>query len=131
MKLLVVGVLAALLSVLLTVTLLVGYRNDQHVIRWFPGTGIAAKVDVLGAPPAYVEIDNRQTGKGYTVSVLGDGTFVAPLPPGLYDVRVPGDARTVSLDVPSGECLDLVLDFRLPFVVLKVPREGWPLPALA
>lgn len=131
MRLLLIGILAAVLSVLLTVTLLVGYRHDQQVIRWFPGTGIAAKLDTLGSPPSYVTIDNRQTGKAYTEPVLDDGTFIAPLPPGLYEVRVPGDARTVTLTVPNGECLDLVMDFRFPLVVLKVPREGWPLPELA
>jgi hypothetical protein len=93
-KLLVIGLLAAGLSVLLTVTLLLGYGRDQHVVRWFPGTGIAAKVDVAGTAPSYVSIANRQTGEGYTFRVLEDGTFVAPL----------------------------------PLVVLKVPREGWPLP---
>jgi hypothetical protein len=129
-KLLVVGILAAIVSVLLTVTLLAGYRYDQHVIRWFPGTGIAGKLDVLGGAPSAVEIVNDRTGKEYAAAVAGDGTFVAPLPPGRYDVRIPGDGRAVTLDVPSGECLDLVLDYRFPVVVLKVPREGWPLPAI-
>jgi hypothetical protein len=131
MRLFLVGVLAAVLSMLLTVTLLVGYHRDQHVVRWFPGTGIAGKLDTLGSPPSIVEIDSRQTGKEYAVRVLDDGTFVAPLPPGVYDLRLPGDDRTVTLDVPDGECLDLVLDFRFPLVVLKIPREGWPLPELA
>jgi len=130
MRLLVVGVLAAVLCVLVTVTLL-GYRHDQAVIRWFPGTGIAAKIDMLGATPSSVLLDNRQTGKDYTAQVDGDGTFIAPLPPGLYEVRIPGDARTVMLEVPKGDCLDLVLDYRLPLVTLKVPREGWPLPSIA
>ena len=131
MKLLVVGVLAAVLSILLTVVLLSGYRHDQRVVRWFPGTGIAGKVDTLGNAPSYVLIDNRQTGKAYTEPVLGDGTFIAPLPPGRYDLRVQGDDRTVTLDVPNGECLDLVLDYRFPVLVLKVPREGRPMPELA
>ena len=131
MRLLVVGVLAAALSVLLTVVLLSGYEYDQHVVRWFPGTGIAGKLDVLGNAPSYVLIDSRQTGGTYTEPVLGDGTFIAPLPPGRYDFRVQGDDRTITLDVPNGECLDLVLDYRFPVVVLKVPREGWPLPELA
>ena len=131
MKLLVVGLLALTLSVLLTVTLLAGYRQDQGVIRWFPGTGIAGKVDVRGAEPAYMSIENRETGAEYTVKVLDDGTFVAPLSPGVYELQVPGDDRSVTLAVPDGECLDLVLDYRFPIVVLKVPREGWPLPAIA
>jgi hypothetical protein len=131
MKILVVGLLAAVVSVLLTVTLLAGYRQDQQVVRWFPGTGIAGKIDEVGDPPSYVLIDNTRTGKAYTESVLADGTFIAPLPPGRYDVRVPDDGRTISLDVPSGECLDIVLDYRFPVLVLKVPREGWPIPRLA
>jgi hypothetical protein len=130
MRLLLIGVLAAALSVVLTVTLLAGYRHDTRVIRWFPGTGIAAKVDVLGETPSYVAIDDLRTGKAYTEPVAADGTFIAPLPPGRYDVRLPGDGRTVTLDVPGGECVDLVLDYRFPLVVLKVPREGW-LPAIA
>lgn len=131
MKLLVIGVLAAALSVLLTATLLAGWRDDQRAVRWFPGTGIAAKVDTFGAQPSYVTIANRQTGKEYTEAVLDDGTFIAPLPPGVYDLEVPGDGRTVRLSVPDGECLDLVLDYRFPFVVLRVPREAWPVPELA
>ena len=131
MRLLVVGVLAAALSVLLTVTLLLGYRTDQQRVRWFPGTGVAGKVDVTGAPPAYVSVEDLATGKEYTEPVLGDGTFIAPLPPGRYDLRLPHDERTVKLTVPAGECLDLVLDYRFPFMVLKVPREGLPLPHLA
>ena len=131
MRLLVVGLLAAILSALLTVTLLTSYRHDQQIVRWFPGTGIAGKVDTLGPPPAFVMVQNRQNGKDYTEPVLHDGTFIAPLPPGTYDVQLPGDGRTITLAVPDGECLDLVLDYRLPAVVLKVPREGWPLPELA
>ena len=131
MRLLLVGVLAIVISVLLTVTLLVGYRHDQQVIRWFPGTGIAGKVDIVGAAPAYVSIVNRRTGEEHAVSVLEDGTFVAPLPPGTYDLQLPNDDRTVTLAVPPGECLDLVLDYRFPVVVLEVPREGWPFPSVA
>ena len=131
MRLIVIGLLALTLSVLLTVTLLAGYSEDQHVIHWFPGTGIAGKVDVRGAAPTYMSIGNRDTGAGYTVKVLDDGTFIAPLPPGVYELQVPGDDRSVTLTVPDGECLDLVLDYRFPIVVLKVPREGWPLPAIA
>ena len=130
MRLLVVGVLAAALSILLIVTLL-GYRHDQRVVRIFPGTGIAAKIDMWGAAPSSVEIGSEETGRQYTFAVLDDGTFIAPLPSGRYEVRIPGDGRAITLDVPSGDCLDLVLDYRFPLVVLKVPREGWPLPELA
>jgi hypothetical protein len=131
MKLLVVGILAATVSVLLTVALLAGYRADQQIVHWFPGTGIAAKVDVLGLPPSHVSIENRKTGDEYTFAIHEDGTFIAPLPPGVYDLGLPGDGRVVTLTVPDGDCLDLVLDYRLPLVVLKIPREGWPLPELA
>jgi hypothetical protein len=131
MRLLVIGLLAATISVLLTVSLVLGYQHDQQVVRWFPGTGIAGKIDTLGAAPSAVEIDNQQTGKGYTAPVGGDGTFIAPLAPGRYKVRIAGDERTITLDVPEGDCLDLVLDYRFPLVVLKVPREGRPLPVIA
>jgi hypothetical protein len=33
--------------------------------------------------------------------------------------------------VPAGECLDLVLDFRLPWIVLVIPGEDWPVPKAA
>jgi hypothetical protein len=62
MRLLLVAILSAALSTLLVITLL-GYRHDQRVVRMFPGTGIAGKLDTLGAPPAYVLIENRQSGK--------------------------------------------------------------------
>lgn len=131
MKLLVVGVLAAALAVLLTVTLLVQYRDDRQTIRWFPGTGIAAKLDVLGPPPAYVSITDTRTGEEYTFAVDARGTFIAALPPDVYRVELPGDDRAVTLDVPRGECLDLLLDYRFPLVVLSVPKDGPPLPRLA
>lgn len=130
MRLLVVAVAAAVLAILLTVALL-GYRQDQRVIRWFDGTGVAAKLDVAGHEPGHVSIEDARTGKGYTFPVAADGTFVAPLPPDVYRLAIPGDARTVTLTVPAGDCLDLVLDYRLPLVVLRVPREGWPLPTPA
>lgn len=131
MKLLRIALLASILSALLTVAAIDSYRQDQRVIRWFPGTGIAGKLDVMGDAPTYVAIANRDTGHEYTFRVLDDGTFVAPLPPGVYELQLPGDDRSVTLAVPDGECLDLVLDFRLPVVVLKVAREGPPLPRLA
>src|SRR5206468_2001059 len=49
----------------------------------------------------------------------------------LLVVGVLAAALSVLLTVPAGECLDLVLDSRFPFMVLKVPREGLPLPHLA
>ena len=131
MKLLRIGVLAALLSALLSVALLTGYSQDQRVIRWFPGTGVAGKVDVIGYAPTSLSITGARTGDEHTVQVIADGTFVAPLPPGAYDLQLPNDDRTVKLLVPNGECLDLVLDFRFPGLVLKIPREGLPLPAIA
>ena len=60
-----------------------------------------------------------------------DGAFVARLAPGTYRLRLPGDSRTIMVEVPNGECIDMVLDFRLPMIVLKVPAEGWPMPGLA
>lgn len=130
MRLLVIAVAAAVVAILLTVAVL-GYRQDQRVIRWFDGTGVAAKLDVAGHEPGHVSIEDARTGKAYTFAVAADGTFVAPLQPDVYRVAIPGDARTVTLTVPAGDCLDLVLDYRLPLVVLRVPREGWPLPSLA
>jgi hypothetical protein len=130
MRLLVIAVAAAVLAILLTVALL-GYRQDQRVIRWFDGTGVAAKLDVAGQTPRDVSIEDARTGTSYTFEVAADGTFVAPLPPDVYRFAIPGDARTITLTVPAGDCLDLVLDYRLPLVVLRVPREGWPLPTLA
>lgn len=131
MRLLRIGLLAVILSAVLTAALLTGYHQDQHAIRWFPGTGIAGKIDVLGAAPTYLSIDNAATGRRYTVQVVPDGTFVAPLPPGTYDLRLINDDRSVTLAVPNGECLDLVLDFRFPLWVLKVRREGLPVPEVA
>jgi len=130
MRLLVIAVAAAVLAILLTVALL-GYRQDQRVVRWFDGTGVAAKLDVAGQEPRHVSIDDVRTGKDYTFPVAADGTFVAPLPPDVYRLAIPGDARTITLTVPPGDCLDLVLDYRMPLLVLRVPREGLPLPTVA
>jgi hypothetical protein len=130
MRLLVIAVAAAVLAILLTVALL-GYRQDQRVIRWFDGTGVAAKLDVAGQAPRDVSIEDARTGKSYTFPVAADGTFVAALPPDVYRLSIPGDTRTITLAVPAGDCLDLVLDYRLPLVVLRVPREGWPVPTPA
>ena len=46
MRLLRVGLLAVLVVGLLFVAVLRGYSDDQAVIQWFPGTGIAGKIDV-------------------------------------------------------------------------------------
>jgi len=129
MKLLVVGILAAALSVLLTVAVLIGYHNDQQIIRWFPGTGIAGKLDVNGVEPTYVSIENEATGVAATVAVAADGSFIAPLDPGTYRLQPAGDSRSTTVVVPDGHCVDLVLDFRIPMTVLKIPGEGWPIPS--
>jgi hypothetical protein len=121
MRLLRLGFLAFLLSVLLTAAVIGGYGRDQQVIRWFPGTGIAGKLDVWGGAPGQVQIQNRTTGATASADVWPDGTFIAPLPPGSYLVRVPNDLRTVTIVVPAGECVDLILDYRVPWVVLTVP----------
>ena len=128
MRLRAVALLVATLTTLLTVAVLIGYRNDQQVIRWFPGTGIAGKLDVGGAQPAYLAIENESTGAAATVAVLADGAFIAPLDPGTYRLQPAGDARSVEVLVPDGHCVDLVLDFRIPMLVLSVPGEGPPVP---
>src|SRR5438067_439355 len=94
MKLRAVALLVATLTTLLTVAVLIGYRNDQQVIRWFPGTGIAGKLDVGGAQPAYLAIENESLGAAATVAVLADGAFIAPLDPGTYRLQPAGDARS-------------------------------------
>jgi len=128
MKLLIISMLTAILAVLLTATVVLGYRNEQQTIYRFMGTGIAAKVDVWGNPPAYVLIDNAETGAMSRPPLSKGGSLVARLAPGTYILTMPGDSRSVTIDVPPGECTDLVLDFRLPAIVLEVPGEGWPLP---
>src|SRR5437879_13167028 len=101
MKLLVVGILAAALSVLLTVAVLIGYHNDQQIIRWFPGTGIAGKLDVNGVEPAYVSIENERTGVAATVAVAADGSFIEPLHPGTYRHPPDADSRPSIVVVPD------------------------------
>jgi len=128
MRLLLVGALAAILAVLLTATVVLGYRNEQQHIYRFMGTGIAARVDVWGNPPAYVLIENVDTRVVTRSPLSKDGSLVARLSPGTYTLRLPGDSRSITVDVPDGECADLVLDFRLPAIVLEVPGEGWPIP---
>jgi hypothetical protein len=128
MRLLVIGLLAAAVTVLLTVTMFVGYKHDQGIIRWFPGTGVAGKLDVDGAPPAYVVIEDVRGGSATTYPVLSDGTFLAPLEPGPYRLAAAGDDRSVVITVPEGGCVEIVLDYRLPGLLLRIPGEGWPIP---
>jgi len=127
-RLLLLGFLVALATGLLTVAVLHGYREDQRIIHFFAGTGIAGKIDVIGKPPPYLLIGAVGSKTADRVEVAADGTFVARLDPGTYRLQLPGDSRSAPLLVPSGECLDVVLDFRLPVVVLKIPGEGWPVP---
>ena len=128
MKWLMIGVLAAVLSLLLTAAVLIGYHEDQNRIRWFPGTGIAGKVDVIGGQPAYLSIEDDMTGAKATVGVQADGSFIAPLEPGTYRLQLADDSRSITVAVPAGHCVDVVLDFRVPLIVLTVPGEGWPIP---
>ena len=121
MRLLRVGILALLLATLLTAAVLGDYGRDQHVIRWFPGTGIAGKLDTWGGTPGQVQIENPTTGSLVSADVWPDGTFIAPLPPGTYRLQVPHDTRTVTIAVPAGECVDVILDYRIPGIVLTVP----------
>jgi len=131
MRLLVIGVLAAALSVLLTVAVLMGYQQDQRVIRWFDGTGIAGKVDVVGTQPDHLVVENQANRSRVDVAVLSDGTFIAPLEPGTYRLYVVHDSRYVTVVVPERDCVEVVLDLRIPGVVLRVPGEGWPVPRIA
>jgi hypothetical protein len=128
MRLFRVGLLSVLIAGLLVVAVLRGYSDDQAVIRWFPGTGIAGKIDVAQALPPYVAIEDRDSGSVRLADLATDGTFIARLAPGDYQLYLPGDSRSVRVSVPSGHCLDVVLDFRLPGVVLQVPGEGLPIP---
>ena len=131
MRLLVVGILAAVMSVLLTVAVLTGYHQDQHVIRWFDGTGIAGKVDVVGSQPDHLVVESMANQDRTDVAVLSDGTFIAPLASGTYHLHAANDSRSITVVVPERDCVELVLDLRIPRVVLRVPGEGWPIPELA
>lgn len=131
MKLLTIGVLAVFAVGLLTAAVLIGYRQDQQVIYRFAGTGIAGKVDVFGTPPDYLLIEGPDSRTVARVALAANGTFVARLDPGSYRLQLPNDSRRAPVVVPSGECLDLVLDFRLPFLVLEIPGEGWSVPKSA
>jgi hypothetical protein len=128
MKLLTIGVLAVFAVGLLAAAVLIGYRQDQQVIYRFAGTGIAGKVDVFGTVPDYVLIEGPDSRTVARVALASNGTFVARLDPGSYSLQLPQDSRRAQVVVPSGQCLDLVLDFRLPALVLEIPGEGWPVP---
>jgi hypothetical protein len=130
MKLLRIALLAVLTAGLLAVAVIRGYSEDQAVIRWFPGAGIAGKLDVTGTMPSSLIIEDQSSGYLRLADVAADGTFIARLEPGDYRLRLPDDSRSVRADVPPGHCLDLVLDFRLPGVVLEIPGEGLPIPRL-
>jgi len=131
MRLLVVGVMAVVLSVLLTVALLFGYHVDQGQLPGFMGTGIAGKVDAFGALPSNIVIEDLRTHVKTGASLAADGTFAARLAQGSYRLKMPNDSRSVTIAVPDDECLDVVLDFRIPGAVLRIPGEGWPIPQLA
>jgi hypothetical protein len=128
LRLLILGFLAVLAAGLLTAAVLHGYRDDQRVIHFFAGTGIAGKIDAIGNAPSSVLITKGSSQASVRVAVAADGTFAARLDPGTYRLQLPHDSRSAEVVVPGRECLDLVLDFRLPFVVLEVPGEGWPVP---
>lgn len=121
MRLLRISLLAFVLSALLTAAVVGGYGRDQQTIRWFPGTGIAGKLDGWGAAPGQVRLENATDGAVASADVWPDGSFVAPLPPGSYRVELPNDGRAVIVRVSAGECVDVILDYRLPWVVLTVP----------
>ena len=130
MRLLVVGVLAAALSLLLTIALF-SYHADQTRIRFFAGAGIAGKVDAFGALPSYIRIEDLSSHTKTGASLAADGTFVARLAPGSYRLNLPRDSRSVTVAVPSDECVDVILDFRIPGLVLTISGEGWPSPRVA
>jgi len=125
MKLLTIGLLAVFVVSLLTAAVLIGYRQDRQVIYRFVGTGIAGKIDVFGTPPDYVFIEGPDYRTVTRADVASNGTFIARLEPGSYRLELPNDSRSAPVVVPLGECLDLVLHYRLPWVVLEIPAEGW------
>jgi hypothetical protein len=125
------GFLAFLTVGLLAVAVMHGYSEDQSVIHWFPGTGIAGKIDMVSTMPSYLVIEDLSAHTSVETPVAADGTFVARLVPGGYQLQLPGDSRSVFVSVPRGHCVDVVLDFRLPGVVLQIPGEGLPVPTAA
>ncbi len=128
MRFLRIGFLAFVTASLLAAAVLHGYSEDQRVIRWFAGTGVAGKIDSIGPAPRYLLVEDQNSRFLERVAVAADGTFVARLDPGAYQLALPQDSRSAAVVVPRGKCLDLVLDFRLPMVVLEIPGEGWPVP---
>jgi len=130
MRLLRIGLLVVLTAGLLAVAVVRGYSEDQAVIRWFPGTGIAGKIDVTGTMPSSLIIEDQSSGYLRLADVAADGTFIARLAPGDYRLQLPDDSRPIRVSVPPGHCLDLVLDLRVPGVVLEIPGEGLPIPRL-
>ena len=121
MKLFRIALLTSLVLLVATAAVFGDYGRERRTIRWFPGTGIAAKVDVWGAAPPHVRIANTETGAVTDADVWPDGTFIAPLPPGIYRLETPGDSRTITLTVPRGDCVDVIFDFRVPGLVLTIP----------
>jgi len=69
------GLLGALVAGLITVAVLHGYREDQRVIRFFAGTGVAGKIDVIGTPPSYVLIAKKKR-ENHSSSRGGGGRHV-------------------------------------------------------
>jgi hypothetical protein len=109
-----------------------GYSEDQSVIRWFPGTGIAGKIDFAGTTmPSSVMIEDKSSHYLQLADLAADGTFIARLAPGDYRLQLADDSRSIPVSVPAGHCVDLVLDFRLPNIVLRIPGEGLPFPTAA
>ena len=131
MRLLAIALLTFALVLLVAVALVLGYRQDQGVVRWFPGSGISAKLDVIGVMPDYVRIENEPSGQTQKIAVLSDGTFIAQLDPGDYRLALSGDRRSITLRVPENECVELVLDYRFPGIVLVIPGDGGPGPHVA
>jgi hypothetical protein len=130
-RLLRVALLTFLTVGLLAVAVMHGYSEDQSVIRWFPGTGIAGKIDTVSTMPSYLVIEDLSSRTSVRTTVAADGTFVAALVPGEYGLQLPGESRWTLVFVPRDHCVDLVLDFRLPGIVLQIPGEGLPVPTAA
>jgi hypothetical protein len=120
-RLLVVGILVAALSVLLTTAVVIGYHADDQQIPRFSGTGIAAKIDAFGPSPRAVEVENEATLATTRVDVASNGTFAARLAPGTYRLTVRYDSRAVTIAVPGDDCVEVILDYRVPGLVLQIP----------
>ena len=85
MRLLRIGLLAVLTAGLLAVAVVRGYSEDQAVIRWLPGTGIASKIDVTGTMPSSVIIEDQSSGFLRLADVAADGTLSPALHPATTD----------------------------------------------